>query len=398
MSKRMRAVALAFSLLVVGYVVAGSLLGRTIGEGAYNELAVFSEVLNRIQNNYVEEPNLNRVTVGALHGLLSELDPYSSYLSPREYEQYEQRTQKGGDVGLVLSKRQGWISVVTVLPNSPAAKADLRTGYILESIAGFATREMSVEQARMFLNGEPGTPVEIAVVRPQQTEPQPLELVRAQVATPQVLSDRLAPDVGYVKLAAFTEGTAEQVRGLLTDFQQAGADKLILDLRDAATGKVEEAVATAGLLLEQGVITYTEGQQQPRREWTADPATQAWDGPVTVLINRGTAGPAEIVAAAVLDHGRGEVVGQHSYGLGGVQKLITLEDGSALILTVAKHYTPAGRSIPDTGVAPSVEAEAPAGQAFQPVPHALPAPADPVLLKALEVLGAGQPARTDKAA
>ncbi len=395
---KVRTIALAASLLVVGYVVAGSLLGRTIGEGAYKELAVFSEVLNRIQNNYVEEPNLDRVTIGALHGLLSELDPYSSYLSPREYERYRQRTQERGEVGLVLTKRQGWISVVTVLPNSPAAQADLRTGYILESIAGFSTREMSVEQARMFLNGEPGTSVELAVVRPQQSEPQPLELVRAELSPPGVLSDRLAPDIGYVKVASFRRGAADEVRAALGNLQEAGADKLILDLRDAATGEVEEAVGTAGLLLEGGMITYAKGQQERRQEWTADVGAQLWSGPVTVLINRGTAGPAEVVAGAVLDHGRGEVIGQPSHGVGGVQKLIPLEDGSALILTVAKYYTPAGRSIPDKGVAPSVEVEAPEGQAFQPVPHALPAPGDPVVLKALELLRQQEAASADEAA
>ncbi|MFQ5723815.1 MAG: S41 family peptidase [Terriglobia bacterium] len=386
MSHRMRATVIAFSLLVVGYVVVGSVLGRTASEGAYKQLAVFSEVFSRVQHDYVEEPDLDLVTVGALHGLVSELDPYSSYLSPHEYERYQQQKQEQGNVGLVLSKRQGWVSVVTVLPDSPAARAELHTGDILESIAGFSTREMSIEQARILLNGEPGTAVEVALVHPPNIEPQMLELLRVRLSPPPILARRLEAGIGYIKIAGFHEETAEQVASALHNFQQRGIDKLVLDLRDAATGTVDEAVATAALFLDGGLITYSEGQQTARQQWTADPAEQVWRGPLAVLMNLGTAGPAEILAAAVQDHGRGELLGQHSYGIGGVQKLIPLEDGSALILTVAKYYTATGRVLPGQGVAPTIPVEPPEGQALRPLPHALPPPGDPVLQRALKVL------------
>lgn len=392
MSARARTVVVGISLLVVLYVGLGGLLGRTSSEGAYKPLAVFSEVLSRIRSDYVEEPDITRAAVGALHGMLEELDPYSSYLSPREYAEYKQKTEnpQGGEVGVVLSKRFGLISVVTVLPGSPAAHADLQTGDILESIAGFSTREISIEQAYLLLAGEPGTAVKVSVVRQARAEPQAVDLVRARPVATRALVTRLEGDIAYVKIASFAPGRSAEVRGVLRQLQSQGARKLILDLRDCATGTVEEAVETTRLLLPRGLIAYAQGQQYPRQQFTADSAQALWSGPLTVLINNGTAGPAEILAAAVLDNTRGQVIGQRSYGVGSVQKLIPLEDGSALILTVAKYYRPSGKAILENGVTPSVEVEPAADQAATPVPHALPAPGDPVVLKALEVLR-GQP-------
>jgi len=370
-------------------VVAGSLLGRTTGEGAYKQLAVFSEVLSRIDSDYVEEPNLQRVAAGALHGLLGELDPYSSYLSPREYSEYKQKLPlPPGEVGLVLSRRFGLASVVTVVPGSPAARAGLRTGDVLESIAGFSTREMSIEQAHLLLAGEPGTAVRVAMVRQQRPEPQEIELVRTRPGALRVLSQPLEPGVAYLKIGAFKPGTAEETRAALRSLQAAGSRGLVLDLRDAATGSMEEAVETARLFLEKGLVTYTQGQQVPRTQFTADGQGRAWTAPVAVVTNHGTAGPGELLAAALQGNGRATVVGLRSYGMNSVQKLIPLEDGAALILTVAKYYSPTGNALQDNGVTPDVEAGPGEGQALTPVPHAAPRAADPVLQKAVDVLRA----------
>lgn len=387
MSGRVRMGVVGISLLVVAYVVGGSLLGRTAGEGAYKQLAVFGEVLSRIQSDYVEEPNLQRVTVGALHGLLAELDPYSGYMSPREYAEYQQKQPPPeGRVGVVLSKRFWLASVVAVLPGSPAARAGLQTGDLLESIAGFSTREMSIEQAEQLLAGEPGTAVKVAVVRQQRPEPQALELVRARLGPLRVLSQRLEGGAGYVKVAAFAPGTAGDVRAALRQLQASGSRQLVLDLRDAAAGPMEEAIETARLFLDKGLITYTLGQQMPRRQFTAEAAGQAWKEPMVVLISHATAGPGEVVAAALQSNHRATVVGLRSYGVGSVQRLIPLDDGAALILTVAKYYSPAGKALQDNGVTPDVEAQPSEGQVLAPVPHAPPRPDDPVLEKGLEVL------------
>lgn len=390
MSTHVRLAVLGVSLLVVFYVALGGLLGRTDNEGAYRQLAVLSEVLTRIHSDYVEDPNIDRVTVGAMRGLLEALDPYSSYLSPREYAEYQKKKQTppAGDVGLVLSKRFGLLNVVSVLPESPAARADLRTGDIIESLAGFSTREMSVDQAHLLLAGEPGTAVRLSVVRRARAEPQTIELVRSRLRLPRVVSGRLEDAIGYLKIATFASGKSEEVREALRQLDAQGLRKLVLDLRDCAHGSVEEAVAVSRLLLERGLITYLEGQQYPRQEFNAEPDTVLWGGPLTVLINTGTAGPAEILAAAVMENGRGQVVGQRSYGVGSVQKTILLEDGSALILSVAKYYSPDGKAIQDHAVTPSVEVEPQVDEVQASRSHTMPPPADPLLLKALEILRA----------
>ena len=390
MSTRARTTVLGLSLLVLLYVGLGGLLGRTVNEGAYQQLAVLSEVLTRIQSDYVEDPNLTQVTVGAMRGLLEALDPYSSYLSPREYDEYQKKTQKPlkGEVGVVLSKRYGLLNVVSVLPESPAARADLRTGDIVESVDGFSTRDMSVDQAYLLLAGEPGTTVRLSVVRQARAEPQAVELVRARLRTMRVVSGRLEDDIGYVKIAAFSEGKAAEVAAALKQLEGQGVRKLVIDLRDCASGAAEEAVAVSRLLLERGIITYLQGQQYPKQQFSAEPREAVWKGPVTVLINQGTAGPAEIVAAAVLENNRGQVVGQRSYGVGSVRKLIPLEDGSALILSMAKYYSPGGKAIQDNAVTPSVPVELTEEGAQTSSIHAMPPPGDPVLLKALEVLRA----------
>ncbi len=397
MSARGRWIVLSVSVVVVLYVGLGGLLGRTINDGAYQQLSVLSEVLTRIQNDYVEDPDLTHVTVGALRGLLESLDPYSSYLSPREFAEYQKRKQNppAGEVGLVLSKQFGLVSVVTVLPDSPAERGGLRAGDILESLEEFSTRDMSVEQAYLLLQGEPGTSVKMNVVRRARAEPQVVELVRARQRPLQIVSGRLEDDIGYLKIAVFGEGKSHEVEAALRQLQGQGMAKLVLDLRDCATGSTDEAVAVARLFLEGGLITYLEGQQYPRQQFRAEPDRTLWKGPLTVLINNGTAGPAEIVAAAVLDNGRGEVVGQRSYGVGSVQRIIPLEDGAALILSVAKYYTPAGKAIQDNAVVPSVVVEVPE-DAPTAGAHSMPPPGDPVLLKALEVLraySADEPAR-----
>lgn len=390
MSGRVRSALVGVSLLVSLYVISGGLLGQTAGEGAYRQLGVFSEVLSRIRGDYVEEPDITRVTRGALHGLLESLDPYSSYLSAQEFEAYQRRnTNHVADVGLVLSKRFGMISVIATLPDSPGERAGMRVGDFLESVAGFSTRDMSIEQAKILLAGEPGTSVKVSVVRERRTEPKDLDVVRAVWKGAAVTTRMLEADTGYLRVVTFSAGSAAEAREQLERLQRRGARKLILDLRGCATGEATEAVETARLVLEKGLIAYLEGQRFSRQAFPAEPSKTLWHGPVAVLIDASTAGSAELVAAAVGEHRRGELIGERSYGVGSVQKVIPLDDGAALILSVAKYYTPSGKAIQDSGVEPTIEVETTLDVETEAefAPHAQPPlENDPVVLKALEVL------------
>ena len=227
MSRVTKLVVLLLSLVVFSYVALGYVLGRTQEDVAYRALTVYGEVLQRIQQDYVEEPSLALVTSGALHGLLESLDPKSSYLSPREYAEYKQKWQNGarGEIGAVFSKRFGYVMVVSVLPGSPAQKAGLRSGDILEAIAGFTTREMSLGQAQILLAGEPGTTVKVAVVRRGRTDPQEVELTRAQLAPLHTVVETIESDIAYLRVPTLESGQANEIREKLVQLDRQGDRK-----------------------------------------------------------------------------------------------------------------------------------------------------------------------------
>jgi carboxyl-terminal processing protease len=395
MSRLPKLVVLALSFLVFSYVGLGYVLGQTGGsddEKTYRSLTVYSEVLQRIQEDYVDEPNLTVVTAGALHGLLESLDPFSGYMSPREYTDYKDKQKTGarGEVGATMAKRFGYVVVVSVLPDSPAEKAGMRGSDVLESVAGFTSREMSAAQARSMLDGAPGSTVKVSVVRRGRQEPLMLEMTRA-VLQPQHLTVEKMDDVAYIDVPALSTGMAAELRDKLQQLDHQGVHKLVLDLRDTATGPVSEGIAAARLFLQSGNITALSGQTVPRQTFDAEPNKVVWRYPVEVLISERTLGAAEVLAAGLGGNKRAGLVGGRTFGGACEQRLIPLEDGSALILSVAYYYTPAGKSILDEGVQPTTAVRLPldlgdddADAAPQPR-RASPAD-DPVLRKALDLL------------
>jgi carboxyl-terminal processing protease len=397
MSSLGKKIVLGVSVLVVAYVATGYMLGRSSDDKAYRALTVYSEVLERIQSQYVDDPNMHAVTNGALHGLLDSLDPQSAYLSPLEYKDFKEKSASSpaGESGLALTRRFGYIGVIGVLPGSPAANVGLRAGDILEKIAGFTTGQMAIDQAQLLLKGGPGNTVPLSVIRRGKAEPQEMTVTLAKLTLPKLAEDKLSGDIAYLRVPLFNAGMSKQIREKLVQFQHNGAKKLILDLRDCSIGDDQEGIQTAQLFLSSGTIATLKGQTVTPVVSSADPSKVVWTQPVTVLIGNGTAGPAEILAAAIADNKRGDTVGERTYGTASQQKLIEMDDGAALILTVASYYTPGNKNIPTEGVGPTVEVHPSIddliAQADLSQPAAVPSssPDDPIVKKAIEILQGG---------
>jgi len=357
MSMKTKAAILVSSFAVLLFVVVGSFGGvhASSNDGSYRQMQVYSEVLSRVQSEYVEDPNIPKVTDGALHGLVESLDANSSYLTAAAYKAYKaHKSEARGEIGATVSKRFGYADVVSVLPGSPAEKAGIEDTDIFESIEGQSTRDMSLPEIRTALSGTPGSTVNVSVVRARRAEPQKMSIARDVISVPPVSDKMLEDGIGYVKVDALTKGKAQEIAAKIKALEKSGAKKLVLDLRNTSDGEQSEGIATANLFLNHGTITYLQGQKFPREAFNADPAKAVTSLPVAVLVNKGTAGAAEIVAAAILENARGDVVGDKTFGDGSVQKTIDLPDGGALILSVAKYYSPSGKAIMETAVTPNV--------------------------------------------
>ena len=401
----------SLSIVIFCYAGIGHVLGRTSDDKAYKSLTVYGEVLQKIQQDYVDDPNMRTVTAGALHGLLESLDPQSSYLTPREYEEYKKKIANPGtgETGLTLSKRFGYIIVLSVLPDSPGVKAGIRSGDLLESVGGFTTRDMSVGQAMNLLNGQPGTGIKVAVIRRGKATPDDVDIVREKLATPRLLVQKADPDILVLRFPSLDAGRAEEVRSRLLDAEKQGIRKVILDLRECGRGPVSEAISIARLFIPSGTLATLRGQTVSTQVSSAEPKQVIWKNPVSLLVDTTTSGAAEVLASAIQANHRGDVVGERTFGLASEQKLITLDDGAALILTVANYYNADGKSILEEGVTPTevVRAEAqddsdsgddetapaPEGQKEPGVGPRPLSPEDPIYHRALDLLKAPAPAK-----
>lgn len=398
MSSRTKLFVVSTSTCLVFVLLFGAMRGKSASpEDTYRHLAVYTEVLSRIKSDYVEEPDMKSVTLGAVNGLLESIDPYASYLNADQYKQWlKSKDQHKAGVGLVISKKFGYVGIVDAIPGSPAAKAGLTTTDVLETINGVATRDMPLAFAELLLQGDPGTTVELGVLRFRKPEPQKLTLTRAMIQYPPVTAKMMPNDVGVVQVESLEGENVGEAAAKIQELQKQGAKRLVLDLRHCATGAPEQGAQLATLFLDKGLITYTEGQKVARHDIDANPSADITHLPLAVIVDRGTADGAEIAAAALLDDKRAEVVGERTYGDASIRKPITMDDGSAVILSVAKYYSPSGKAIQDTGVTPSV----PVTEAEQvtdddsglPPTDAAPAPAgeDLLLKKAIDVVTNGK--------
>ena len=398
MNSRIKYLVVTSSTCIMLLLVLGTVLGRSANsDRPYPQLGVYTEVLHRIKSEYVEEPDMKSVTLGALNGLLESIDPFASYLNADQYKDYlKNKDAHKADVGLVISKKFGYVGVVGAIPGSPAAKAGLATGDMLETINGVATRDMPLAYASLLLEGDPGSSVELTVVRVRRPEPQKIKLTRAMIATPPVNDKMMQDGIGYIRPDTLSPAKVKEVAADIESLQKQGAQKLILDLRNCAVGDPQDGIALANLFLSSGEITYLQGQKVPRQDFQADPAKDRTKLPLVVITNRGTADGAEVAAGALLDDKRAEIVGERTYGDASLRKAITMDDGGAIILSVAKYYSPSGKAIQDVGVTPSTvlaEPEAQVeldenGEPVQETPAEQPERQqdDPLLKKAIEIV------------
>jgi carboxyl-terminal processing protease len=346
-----------FAVLGLGYVLGGfGWIGVHAGDeqdAAYKQMRVYAEVLRKIQNYYVTEPNIPDVTSGALHGLLDSLDPDSSYLTAAEYKLYKDRPASDlAQVGITVSKRYGYATIVNVAPGSPADQNHLRDGDVIDLIGDQSTHDLPLAVVRFMLEGKPGTTVTLSVVRPFKPDPDKLVLTRAMVPAPP-LGEQFYENatILYLKPGVLT---AARVDDIAAKIKGAGkTKKVLLDLRDTTGDDLQLGVRLANLFINKGTLATLEGQKVPTQTFAADPAQCITDAPVAVLVNRGTYGAPEIAAAAIEDLKRGDVVGERTFGEGAVQKTIDLPDGAALMLTIAKYQDPAGKKIEDEAVTPN---------------------------------------------
>jgi carboxyl-terminal processing protease len=353
-------------------------------DASYKQMRVYAEVLRKIQNYYVTPPDIPAVTTGALHGLLDSLDPDSSYLTPAEYKIYKDRpATDNAQVGLTISKRFGYATVVNVLPGSPADQNHLRDGDVIDLIDGQSTHDLPLAIVRFMLTGKPGTTVTISVVRPFKPDPDSIALTRGVLATPP-LGEQFYENstILYLKPGVLTSARVDDIAARI---KAAGkGHKILLDLRDTTGDDPRQGLRLANFFIKQGTLASLEGQKYPLQSFNADPSLVLTDAPVAVLVNRGTYGAPELTAAAIEDLKRGDVVGEHTFGEGTVQKTIDLPDGAGLMLTVAKYEDPDGKKIEDVAVTPNVVVASPQDDG-EPLP---PSNGDAPLNSALSLLKA----------
>ncbi len=388
MNSRFKWTVVGSSTCVVVLLLLGARNGRAVAaDDVYGHLKVYTEVLERIKLEYVEEPDMKSVTLGAINGLLESVDPFASYLNADQYRQYEKSedSAKAG-VGLILAKRYGYVAVVDVLPGSPAEKASITTGDLIESINNVATRDMPLAYAEQLLRGDANSRVEITILRLKNPDPQKINLTRVNVPFPEITAKLMPGDVGYIHVTSLAGERVGAVKTKIQDLQKQGAKYIVLDVRHCSTGEQEKGVGLANLFLDSGEITYLQGQKTPRKEYDANPEGDIWKGPLVVITDHATAGGAEIAAAALLDDKRAQVVGERSYGDASLRKTIQMDDGGAVIISVAKYYSPSGKAIQDTGVVPTVQLaendnSPELDQDGNPIPGSAPKNTDDNLLK-----------------
>jgi|AntRauTorcE11897_2_1112592.scaffolds.fasta_scaffold01475_4 carboxyl-terminal processing protease len=345
-------------------LIAVLLILTVITVGGYKVLADELTPLNNLQNViylidnfYVEDRNLDELVDSAINGMLQELDPYSSYLSPDEYEEMQVEFEgEFGGIGIVITVRENKLTIVSPIKNTPGERAGLKAGDVIKAVDGQLTSEISQKKAVDLMRGEPGAHVTLTILRGEEEEFD-LDITRAIIEVPYVEHNMETDKIGYVSIAQFVNDVGYKTRDAIKDLESQGAQALILDLRSNPGGILDEAVKVASNFINEGTVVTVKSRRSEDETFNAKPDIEATELPVIVLINEGSASASEIVAGAISDTDRGKLLGQKTFGKGTVQTVIPLNDGSALRLTTARYYTPDGTFIHEKGIEPDYKVE-----------------------------------------
>ncbi len=383
MTSRTRLLAILVSAPVIAFTVIGGLLGHAMArtDETFATLRVFHDVVSLIMSNYVEQPNMESVMRGAMRGLAEGLDSDSAYLTQPQVRQLEGGDQAGpADVGITLT-HQYYLRVVAARDDSPAARAGIRPGDFVRLVDMRPTRDLSAFEGQRLLAGAPGSKLKLTVIRGgSAAEPHVVELTREVPSTVEVKGRTQADGIGYVRVASFGRRVTEQLKTQVATLAKGGATRLIIDVRNTAAGDLTEGITAARLFVGSGTLAVRESRTNGQVKIAAEKGDGSVALPVTLLVDSGTSGPAEVFAAALAGNKRAELIGEHTVGRTGVQEIVKLPDGTALWITSTRYLTPGGAQIQAKGIEPDVVVEQPEGD------FGAPAPADAILQRATERL------------
>jgi len=348
----------AVMMVAGGWLAWNSLAGQADAATNYKQLQKFSQVMEMVRRSYVKKVSDENLIDGALSGMLSNLDPHSTYMNKEMYKQMQvDTTGKFGGLGIEIAAADGGIRIVSPIEDTPAYRAGVKAGDIIVKIDDQLARDISLPEAVKLMRGKPGTSIVLTIFRTGEHGPLTFKIVRAVIKVKSVKGDLMAPGYAYLRITQFQERTAKLLNAKVAELKKESGGMLhgaVLDLRNNPGGLLDQAVAVSDLLLNKGGIVSTKSRTGRNLSFNATPGDVLDGVPLAVLINNGSASASEIVAGALHDDHRAILIGTRSFGKGSVQSVVALPDGSAIKLTTALYYTPSGRSIQATGIKPDV--------------------------------------------
>ncbi len=360
MNSKKKALIISCSIIAVilAAVAVGVVSTRIVdAQSSYEDLRTFVDVLNVIKKNYVDEVKTKDLVNGAIKGMLSSLDPHSGYMSPEAFKEFQVETKgEFGGLGIQIGIKDGILTIIAPIEDTPAYKAGLKAGDKILKIEGESTKNLGIQDAVTKMRGPKGKPVILNIYREGWTEPKDFTIVRDIIKIKSVKFKLMKDDIGYVKLTQFQEMTSDDLSKALKELKEKGMKSIILDLRNDPGGLLNSAVDVAGQFLPaKKLVVYIKGRSGDKIEYFTEGDVPSFvDMPMVVLVNQGSASASEIVAGALKDWNRAVIIGVQTFGKGSVQTLIPLSDGSGLRLTTAKYYTPSGVSIQNVGITPDI--------------------------------------------